>query len=272
MQNTSKQPVKRTSASSWLSRSIARLLGKPDKLPPKPARSHVHIRTHAPTKAETSLLEPFAGLSPDRILVPKTKAECEKAAHQILAAGVAGFDTEAKPTFRAGERSGGPHVVQFALADKAYIFQLHRKDCLKVVAELIESERVLKVGFGLKNDHGQIRNRLGVKLNPVLDLDHVFRKRGFKQQMGVRAAMGAVLNLSFPKSKSTTTSNWAAVELTPRQLLYAANDAFAALKIMEALDLKPNEISQTRTEKLPPKCRKQRGGNNGKMEAVGTDV
>ncbi len=233
----SKQPAKCPSARSWLSRSIARLLGKRDPLPP--ARARGKARPYAPTKAETALLEPFTGLSLDRIFVPKTQADCKAAAQEILAAGVAGFDTEAKPTFRAGEKSGGPHVVQFALADKAYIFQLHHRECLRVVAGLIESERVLKVGFGLKNDHGQIRNRLGVRIHAVLDLDHVFRKRGFKQQMGVRAAMGAVLNLSFPKSKSTTTSNWAVDELTDRQLRYAANDAFAALKIMEALDLQP---------------------------------
>ena len=236
----------RPAKSSWLSRSIARLFGKPEKPPTKPARLHGRGRPIAPTKAETSLLRPFAGLSPDRIHVPKTKAECEEAADEILAAGVAGFDTEAKPTFRAGEKSGGPHVVQFALTDKAFLFQLHRRDCLKVVASLIESDRVLKVGFGLKNDHGQIRNRLGVKPNAVLDLDHIFRKRGYKGQIGVRAAMGAVLNLGFPKSKSITTSNWAAAELTPRQLSYAANDAFAALKIMEALDLQPAEIPSKR--------------------------
>ena len=223
---------------SWLSRSIARLLGKTDKVAPKPATSHGKARPIAPTKAETALLNPFAGLSLGRIHVPKTKAECEAAAAEIFAAGVAGFDTEAKPTFRAGEKSGGPHVVQFALTDKAFIFQLYRQDCQKVAAELIASERVLKVGFGLKNDHGQIRSRLGVKPSAVLDLDHTFRKKGYKGQIGVRAAMGAVLNMNFPKSKSITTSNWAASELTPRQLTYAANDAFAALKIMEALDLR----------------------------------
>lgn len=229
--------VKSPSASSWLYRSIARLLGKPDKSPPNPSNSHNKVRPIAQTKAETALLRPFAGLSPDRIHVPKTKAEFEAAAGEIFKVGVAGFDTEAKPTFRAGEKSGGPHVVQFALTDKAFIFQLHRRDCLKVVASLIESDRVLKVGFGLKNDHGQIQCRLGVRPCALLDLDHIFRKRGYKGQIGVRAAMGAVLNLSFPKSKSITTSNWAATELTPRQLRYAANDAFAALKIMEALDL-----------------------------------
>lgn len=234
---TRQNHAKRPSASSWLSRSIAALLGKKEKPLAGPEKARGKVRPIALTKGETALLPRFAGLSPDRIFVPKTKAECEAAAEEILAAGVAGFDTEAKPTFRAGEKSGGPHVVQFALADKAFIFQLHRRDCQKVAAELIASERVRKVGFGLKNDHGQIRNRLGVALNAVLDLDHVFRKQGYRGQIGVRGAMGAVLKLSFPKSKSITTSNWAAAELTPGQLRYAANDAFAALKIMEALEL-----------------------------------
>jgi ribonuclease D len=77
---------------------------------------------------------------------------------------------------------------------------------------------------------------LGVTLSAVLDLDTVFRKRGYKGHIGVRAAVGAVLQRSFRKSKRVTTSNWAAEKLTPAQLLYAANDAFAALQVMEALD------------------------------------
>lgn len=233
-------PKPRSAARAWLSRSIAGLLGK--KSEPKAAGGK--IRPVAPTKAETALLPPFAGLSLECIHVPGTKAECEAAAREILAAGIAGFDTEAKPTFNAGEESRGPHVVQFALTDRAFIFQLCHRDCLRVAAELIASARVLKVGFGLRNDHGQIWSRLGVKLHAVLDLDHIFRKRGYRGQIGVRGAMGAVLNLSFPKSKSTTMSNWAAKKLTPRQLLYAANDAYAALKIMEALDPKEMTTSE----------------------------
>lgn len=232
------EPSRRGSAASWLVRSVARLLGKTAKsaasAPPKAARRKGP--SVALTKAETTLLPPFAGLTLDCILVPKTQAECEAAAQAILAAGVAGFDTESKPSFKAGEKNTGPHVVQFALADRAFIFQLRHGDCLRVAADLIASARVLKVGFGLRNDHGQIRNRMGVQLQNVIDLDHVFRKKGYRGQIGVRAAMGAVLARSFPKSKSTTTSNWAANELSPRQLLYAANDAFAALKIKDALD------------------------------------
>jgi hypothetical protein len=91
------------------------------------------------------------------------------------------------------------------------------------------------VGFGLKNDRGQIRSRLGITLNHALDLDQVFRKQGYGGQIGVRGAIGVMLKLGFKKSKSITTSNWASLELRPNQLRYAANDAFAALKIMEAL-------------------------------------
>jgi ribonuclease D len=38
------------------------------------------------------------------------------------------------------------------------------------------------------------------------------------------------------KSKSITTSNWAADQLSERQLLYAANDAYAAIRVFHALE------------------------------------
>jgi len=194
-----------------------------------------HTKPVAPTKAESALLPAFEGLSPDQIHLPGTRAECQNAVDEILAAGLGGFDTEARPTFRAGQKSDGPHVVQFALTDKAFIFQLHRSECEKAVADLIASKQVLKVGFGLKNDRGQIRSRLGISLNHALDLDQVFRKQGYGGQIGVRGAIGVMLKQGFKKSRSITTSNWANLELRPAQLLYAANDAFAALKIMEVL-------------------------------------
>jgi ribonuclease D len=193
------------------------------------------VRLFALTKVETALLEPFQGLRLEDIHVPRTGEEIERAGQEILAAGTVGFDTESKPTFNSGEKSHGPHVVQFALRDRAFIFQTHRKECLPLVSALLQSEQVLKVGFGLRNDRGQIRSKFGAELQGILDLDHVFKKRGYKGQIGVRAAVGAVLGRSFKKSKRTTTSNWADRELTPGQLLYAANDAYAALVVMEAM-------------------------------------
>lgn len=239
--------VEQNSVSTWIRRTAASLLGRSKKEAPKKKSTKAPSgRPVALTKAETALLEPFEGLTSERIHVPKSKADCDAAAAEILAAGVAGFDTEARPTFKPGEKSTGPHVVQFALTDRAFIFQLHRPECEQTVAGLLASNAVVKVGFGLKNDHSQIRNRFGVSLHTVVDLDHVFRRRGYKGQIGVRAAIGAVLKRSFPKSKSVTTSNWAAPALTAKQLRYAANDAFAALKILEALKIDPKQFLEKR--------------------------
>ncbi|RZI83344.1 MAG: 3'-5' exonuclease domain-containing protein 2 [Rubrivivax sp.] len=204
------------------------------------------MRKIAPSKDETALLPPFAGLPIERIFVPNTQAEFAAAFDEIMAAGLAGFDTESKPTFSVGEVSEGPHVLQFALADKAFIFQPQRSVGHPFLMALLESEQLLKVGFGLQSDRAQIQAKLGAQLAAVLDLNSVFRQMGYNNSMGVRAAVGVVLNQNFPKSKKITTSNWASLELTPKQLLYAANDAYAALKVMAQLQLNEPALVPTR--------------------------
>jgi len=196
----------------------------------------------APTKAEISLLEPFIGLTLERIHMPTTTEEFASAAAEIKAAGIVGFDTESKPTFVTGDVSEGPHVVQFALHDKAYLFQLHRAEGHPFLIELLQSDQLIKVGFGLKSDRGHIFAKLGVHFNAVVDLNTVFSMDGYHKEMGVRGAVGLVLNQRFAKARHVTTSNWSQPQLTPQQLLYAANDAYAALKVLEALNLTREDL------------------------------
>lgn len=191
----------------------------------------------APSKDQTALLPPFEGLPIGRIHVPASAADFEAAHAAILAAGTVGFDTESKPTFSVGEVSDGPHVVQFALSDCAYIFQVHQRAGLDVLNDILASAAVRKVGFGLQSDHAQIRAKLGVPLAAVFDLNTHFRRVGYGSSMGVRAAVGVVLQQHFHKSKKVTTTNWALPSLSDRQLLYAANDAFAALRVLQAIEL-----------------------------------
>lgn len=188
-----------------------------------------------PTKPEIALFDPFIGLTLADIVVPSNAAEFSAATEAILAAGVVGFDTESKPTFAVGEVSTGPHLVQFALHDKAFLFQLHHEAGLPFLVTLLESASLIKVGFGLKSDRGHIHAKLGVALRGVVDLNAVFRRDGYHKDMGVRAAVGLVLKQRFPKSKSVSTSNWSKLVLADAQLLYAANDAYAALKVLETL-------------------------------------
>jgi len=210
------------------------------------------LKKLAPTKAETALLEPFVGLSIEQIFVPRKKVELKAATEEILAARIVGFDTESKPIFNSGTVSNGPHVVQFALESKAYLFQVPNSNCREFLMELLASEDLLKVGFGLASDRRQIRRKFETTLRGALDLNQTFRKAGYKGSVGVRAAVGVVLNQRFHKSKSITTSNWALVELTKRQRLYAANDAFAALMVQRALNLTPELLGAEEVERMVP--------------------
>ena len=195
-----------------------------------------------PGKQEIALLEPFVGLALLHIHVPESLVEFASAAAEIKAAGIVGFDTESRPTFVIGEVSAGPHVVQFALHDKAYLFQLHRAEGHPFLVELLQSEQLIKVGFGLKSDSAQIYAKLGVHPGGVVDLNTVFRMDGYHKEIGVRAAVALVFRQRFAKSRHVTTSNWSQPQLTPQQLCYAANDAYAALKVLEALNLKREDL------------------------------
>jgi len=195
-----------------------------------------------PTKTEIALLEPFVGLELAHIHVPASDTEFASAAAEITAAGIVGFDTESKPTFVVGDVSEGPHVVQFALHDKAYLFQLHRAEGRAFLLELLQSEQLIKVGFGLRSDRGHILAKLGVHFNAVVDLNTVFSMMGYHKEMGVRAAVGLVLKQRFAKARHVTTSNWSQPQLNPRQMIYAANDAYAALKVLEALDIPREDL------------------------------
>jgi len=188
-----------------------------------------------PTPEEIALLPPFERIGLDRIALVATGAEAVQAADVLLRTEAWGFDTESRPTFTAGQASEGPHVIQFATLEQAFVFQLHDPECSAVAGDLLAREGFVKAGFGLSDDKRRIVHKLGVEIRDVLDLDTLFRQRGYRRQMGVKAAVAVLFARRLQKSKRAATSNWAQRRLTPAQLLYAANDAWAALCVYHAL-------------------------------------
>jgi ribonuclease D len=164
-----------------------------------------------------------------------------------------GFDTESRPTFARGEVSEGPHVVQFATLARAYIFQLHLPEACEAVSSLLLSPEIVKVGFGLDGDRTQIRARLGIEPQSVLDLDWVFRDLGYRKSVGLKVAVALVFKRRFTKSKRIGTSNWSHRCLSDGQLLYAANDAYAALRVHAAISRAP--LPRARTAPAAPSGR-----------------
>jgi ribonuclease D len=194
-------------------------------------------RYPTPDKEAIALLEPFERLGLEQIEVVATPARAAQALKDLTGATVLGFDTESKPTFAKNEASEGPHIVQLSALNKAWIFQLEDAECRRAVGLVLSSPAVIKAGFGLGDDQRRIIRKLGVDLQGVLDLNVVFRERGYRKDMGVRGAVAVVFNKRFLKSKKAATSNWANERLTEAQIVYAANDAYGALRVYQALGL-----------------------------------
>ena len=196
-------------------------------------------RHPTPGKDEIALLAPFERLSLLHIELVTTAQQAAHASQALAGAAVLGFDTESRPTFAKNEASDGPHIVQLSTRERAYIFQLQDAECRRTVSLLLQQPNIIKAGFGLGDDRRRIIHKLGVDPQGVLDLNTVFRQRGYRKDMGVRGAVAVLFNQRFIKSRKATTSNWANVRLSEAQLVYAANDAYAALRVFEALGLDP---------------------------------
>ena len=190
-----------------------------------------------PDKEAIALLPPFERLGLDRITLVNAGKQAALAYDALVAAHAWGFDTESKPTFKVGEISDGPHVLQLSTREQAWVFQLHDPDCRAIAADLLARGGIAKAGFGLGDDRKRIIQKLGIEPEGILELNAVFHARGYRKDMGVKGAVAVLFNQRFQKSKKAATSNWANPRLSESQLVYAANDAYAAICVWEALGL-----------------------------------
>jgi ribonuclease D len=140
---------------------------------------------------------------------------------------VVGLDTETRPSFRKGEVYL-PSLVQVATARAVYLFQLARIEVFPAVVELLAKPDLVKTGVSLAHDLRQLKLVFPFTVVNVVDLGVVARRRGL-DQTGVRNLAGMFLGFRVPKGNRT--SNWAAPQLSPAQILYAATDAWACREL-----------------------------------------
>ncbi len=199
----------------------------------------MNTRHATPDKDAIALLPPFERLGLDRIVLVSSGAHARQAQEALLKSQAWGFDTESKPTFKVGEQSDGPHILQLSTPEQAWVFQLHDPECRTVAAQLLAHAGIVKAGFGLGDDRKRIIHKLGIEPQGILELNTVFHQRGYRKDMGVKGAVAVLFNQRFVKSKKAATSNWANARLSEAQLIYAANDAYAAIRVWQALGLPP---------------------------------
>lgn len=183
------------------------------------------------TTESDELLPPYDGIKLADVRMVRSEKDAADAMAALTAMDVIGFDTESKPTFQKGEVSTGPHLVQLATDETAYLFQIGAEPAVDVLKAVLESPAILKVGFGLQDDVKRLRAKLGIEAANVLDLSTALRKKNERNTLGAKTAVARYFGQALQKSKKITTTNWALPRLSEKQILYAADDAHVALKI-----------------------------------------
>lgn len=154
-------------------------------------------------------------------------AQLHAARIDVLNERVIGFDTETRPAFRKGE-SYLPSIAQVATAKTVHIFPLRYPDTHRLLSEMLSSADIVKVGVSLANDLRTLKQRFEFSEHRITDLGVVAKRHGYAQT-GVRNLAGIVLGFRIAKGAKTT--NWAAPQLTPAQIAYAATDAWVCREL-----------------------------------------
>ena len=209
-----------------------------------------------PSKEQIQLFPIFQSLPLSNVVLINSLQQCQAVKVELQQAAVLGFDSESKPTFSKGEIATGPHLIQLATLERAYLFQVNA-EILEFLKPIFASRDQIKVGFGLKNDAHLFRKK-EIELNSILELSKCFGSFGLNNPVGLKNAMALLFQVNFPKSKSISTSNWSKKHLSEQQIAYAAADAYAPVLIFEELlrlGLLPKDIpnSGLKLRIRPPK-------------------
>lgn len=203
----------------------------------------MHNQRSVPDADTIASLPEFPRLTLDRITLVNTPEQAREACAALREHPSLGFDTESKPTFLKEQVSDGPHIVQLATRHHAWVFQLHDRSCRDQVSQLMGEAGRSLAGFGLGDDIRRIKHKLGVAPQGIVELNTWFRERGYRKEVGVKGAVAVLFAQRFIKSKKAATSNWSARQLSDGQLVYAANDAYAAAWVHQALLDQPATLS-----------------------------
>jgi ribonuclease D len=187
-----------------------------------------------PTKEQIRRLPVYVGLSITNIDIIETELDAVEALKELEIEVCLGFDTESKPIFRKGQTSPGPTLIQLATATKAFLFPTRFPFAVSSAKVILCNQNIQKVGFGIKGDNKELRNKLNINIVNTQDLSIELKNIvGDENQIGARAAVAMVLKSRL--GKGAQKSNWAQYPLHQHQILYAANDAHSAICVKNIL-------------------------------------
>ena len=172
-----------------------------------------------------------AALFAGRIVVVDREELVEAACADLARYDIIGFDTETRPSFRAGV-SYKVALLQLSTPEVCYLFRLNRIRLDNRILKILGSRRILKVGADVAGDIRSLHALRDFKADGFVDLQKEAVRWGIEEK-SLRKLSAIVLGMRI--SKAQRLSNWEAGTLTLQQREYAATDAWVCPQILEAM-------------------------------------
>lgn len=169
----------------------------------------------------------FAG----RIVIVDKNEQIEEACNDLKRYDLIGFDTETRPSFRAGV-SYKVGLLQLSTPDTCYLFRLSHIRLDNRILKILGSRQILKIGADVTGDIRALHALRNFHADGFVDLQVEASRWGIEEK-SLRKLSAIVLNMRV--SKAQRLSNWEAEILTQQQQEYAATDAWVCIEIMKEL-------------------------------------
>ncbi len=197
---------------------------------------------------------------PGRIVIVDSEELVEAACVDLQRSEVIGFDTETRPSFRAGV-SYKVGLLQLATESVCYLFRLSHIRLDNRILKILGSRQILKVGADVTGDIRSLHALRHFHADGFVDLQLEASRWGIEEK-SLRKLSAIVLGQRV--SKAQRLSNWEAESLTPQQQEYAATDAWICPRILAAM-----QASEPKNEPLsiisvqPSTAASEHGGKHG---------
>ena len=167
-----------------------------------------------------------------KISLVRTEEEQARALRHLFQADAVGVDTETRPSFRKGVFHK-PSLLQISTSDETFIFLLRSTGISGRLAEFFGDPCIIKAGVAISDDIRLLAKLRSFTAQGLVDVAKIARRHNICQQ-GLRGLVAYFFGVRI--SKGEQCSNWGRTELTDKQVVYAATDAWMSLAIFRYME------------------------------------
>jgi len=161
------------------------------------------------------------------IIVVNSKETHRQAVEVLSGQSIIVFDTETKPAFKKGVFNKVA-LLQLSTDKQAFLIRVNKIGLSDEICAILSNPDIIKPGVAIRDDIKGLQHWKKFKPAGFVELQDSALKLGI-QNFSLKKL--TAITCGFRISKGQQLTNWEADELTEKQQIYAATDAWTSMKI-----------------------------------------